>query len=832
MPFDNFPEINQTQPKPDKPREVVTDSADQTFGRDHLENSDQHSNAETHGLLNEDSLLEMLTCESLDLEARKRLEAILEGVQNNNFTATAKKLGISRSNLTRWKNTLLESGGDPTSLNAKELQYETEEDIEAIVTAKTAEYLDEQMPQSAYVQITEHGNVVDLDKMKEMLQEIAEQGKDKRSVQDIKIASQQRLFLALYSRHKNSVFVTKDQIKRDDITPKALFYQPASAEAAGSSLDIVDAEFHMPLWGLGEKVFKSKDVPYPTEDGTEVSSMETRIALLLFHPDYGDGRRDPRDGKLYLKNPDYDPSDPKSKKRIMFNQRLLKQFGGDSLFNRLYKNTNADDMATLRDVLPEYLPNLSAAGEITVDDIRQVTLSWKGNTPEKIAGKEIKKKVVMFNGVRHYVGDRFNNAIAEPIDDETALIFSEEDDHRFLQGSFSLATREDAIIDIVESTGKSIPRVNAGFSKPKSINYQKLIPDQAEGFRSETIKQQREKLATQITQIVEHIVELANNAEALVRSEYDQEEINPDIAAQVKTELLSQAKRVVELASMATDVQVLRQQLETFEVDTRAFVALSKNAGLEQLKKRPLEQTKATELSEADKQTMQKLLEANYLTEYPNETDAEFRAGVAESFTKALQNPDTEFYILRDQDRIVSFNRFDSNIDNVGDTVLYFGSFNASPLYKGVGGNLLEETISEKLNIAEKIFAHCDPKSAISKKYIESGFIATQIGNAFGKSSFEIWQSVESSELLQTKNMSVKELVDIAEEIQSVESDYFVREVDKNDPFHELDEGLPFLLTRYFTHEGKTYAAFEINTTLSQKFMFAAKTKDETVEQK
>jgi transposase-like protein len=774
-------------------------------------------------LLSEDSLREMLMHGGLDIKAQKRLEALLEGVQGNNFAAAAQKLGVSRSNLTRWKNILLESGGDPTSLNSKEIQYETEEDIEAIVKAKTVEYLDEHMPEDTYLQTTEHGAVIDLGKMKEQLQEIAEEGKHKRTVQDIKFVSQQRLAVVLFERHQDKEYISKEQVERGNLVPKPLFYQPASAEAAGSSLDIADAEFHLPLWDMGKNTAKGRETLYPTEDGSEISGMEARIALMLFHPDYGDGRRSSRDGKLYLKNPDYDPSDAESQKRVVFGTKVLKKFGGDTLMNSVYRDGSLENKS-IRETLEQELPNLTAGGELVPEDIQQITLTWQGNEAAEIAQKEIKNKHVMFGGVRHYVGAKFNGCYAKPLNEETALIFEEVDEGQIIKGRFTLIKKDNASAEVKHKTGEvSFRSANSDLTQPTEINYSKLIPAETDGFRQHTTEQKRESLAREITENIKHIVELADSAEDLVTSEFGEGGVESVTPESVKADLLKQAERLVMLASKAQSEKELRDQLDTFEADVRAFSALSKNAGLENLLKKPLERISAASLSDKDRADMHEQLRMNYSLEYPDDEDRGFREGVETSFERALVSPETEFYILRDQDRIVSFYRYDKKIDANGEEALYFGSFNGNPLYKGASGNLPEVTAKEKLSQTDRMFAHCDPESDISKKYIESGFIGTQLVDAWDKPSFEIWQSSDSARLLQTKQMEIEDLVAMADQTQPEQQDYFVREVESSDPFHELDEGLSFLLTRYFIHEGKTYAAFELNTSLSQKFIFEEK---------
>jgi hypothetical protein len=104
--------------------------------------------------------------------------------------------------------------------------------------------------------------------------------------------------------------------------------------------------------------------------------------------------------------------------------------------------------------------------------------------------------------------------------------------------------------------------------------------------------------------------------------------------------------------------------------------------------------------------------------------------------------------------------------------------------------------------------AHCDPLADITKKYIESGFVAKETETVAGKFSFEIWRTKDIQDSLVTKKMTVANLLERPLDI--IEDNILVREVEEGDSFDELDEGLGFLLTRYFVNDNKTYAVFEI----------------------
>lgn len=289
-----------------------------------------------------------------------------------------------------------------------------------------------------------------------------------------------------------------------------------------------------------------------------------------------------------------------------------------------------------------------------------------------------------------------------------------------------------------------------------------------------------------------------------------------ELKKQIETSLMKNANQLLRSAIASGESEGIQKQLEACQAEARQEVALLQSVGIDKLVSKPLEQTPAIELAETDRARMRELVRDNYKNETP-----EFQALVAKSLEEHITDPNTDFYVLRNQNGlIISFNRFDKELDpETGElSRQYFGSFNADPIYFGVGSIMMERTIKDQLDKCPVLYAHCDPRAKISQKYIEDGFIGTQTVSPAGKFSFEIWRTKNSSEKLKTKQMSPEALVAIAGETVPADFDYFVREVEPNDQFLELDAAFPFLLTRYFTVGGQTYAAFELNTELSRQF--------------
>ncbi|MEZ4103966.1 MAG: hypothetical protein R3B60_01635 [Candidatus Paceibacterota bacterium] len=299
------------------------------------------------------------------------------------------------------------------------------------------------------------------------------------------------------------------------------------------------------------------------------------------------------------------------------------------------------------------------------------------------------------------------------------------------------------------------------------------------------------------------LLDSADNAEELVKEAVDCDSVECyAFIEQVRENILNRAQKDLEKAVRAKDLKNLEQSLGNYVAEAKEYVALLQEVG-----RSNIEKVSANSLSEADKKSMAELLIKNYEAISPGEDQAGFREAVLSSLINSFDNPNTEFRILRDKDKIVSFNRFDTVVDERGNEITYFGSFNADPTYSGVGGVVLEETIKDRLKDGRPMQAHTDPNQPITKKYINSGFVVTNIEQNYantGRMIFEIWQSPDVNNILKTKQAGDDELLSM---IGSEDGEVTVREQRENDKYEEIDSGM--VLTRYIKDKNKTYLVFE-----------------------
>jgi hypothetical protein len=310
---------------------------------------------------------------------------------------------------------------------------------------------------------------------------------------------------------------------------------------------------------------------------------------------------------------------------------------------------------------------------------------------------------------------------------------------------------------------------------------------------------QHDEVAGTIFKYYGELLNSAERAEALVKEVSDCEgESCTELANQVSENIINRAQKDLEKAVRAHDPSEVVAQIENYVAAAKEYVALLQEVGAGKI-----EEVSSSEISHEEQDRMKVLMKANYDKAYPEPENEDFKTAVAGSLEKSFSNPDTSFRVLRDNGKIVSYNRFDTVRDVTGKEVSYFGSFNADPAYSGVGGVMLEETLKDQLETGRPMMAHCDPTQAITRKYVEDGFVATQFYELAGKPSFEIWRSKNSSSQLESKERSVDELLELIGGSEAI----VVREQSESETYPELKNSMG--LTRYFIHGGKTYLVFE-----------------------
>ncbi len=191
----------------------------------------------------------------------------------------------------------------------------------------------------------------------------------------------------------------------------------------------------------------------------------------------------------------------------------------------------------------------------------------------------------------------------------------------------------------------------------------------------------------------------------------------------------------------------------------------------------------------------------------------EFSDALLRSFENALNNPGTRFYLLKHQNDIAAFCRFDHEYRNGVLKATYFGSFNTNPTYwRGrVGETMVEQALNEEKELGVPIFADCNPRSPITKKYIEFGFVATRAYEHNGTPSLSIELPPKTATPFTSKQLSNKDIATMADKagVGREQSDILVRSYP-----HDTEPDLSplrneYALTRFFDEGNRTICVFE-----------------------
>jgi|GEM_PF-4443945 len=187
-----------------------------------------------------------------------------------------------------------------------------------------------------------------------------------------------------------------------------------------------------------------------------------------------------------------------------------------------------------------------------------------------------------------------------------------------------------------------------------------------------------------------------------------------------------------------------------------------------------------------------------------------FRNAVLESFSNALNNADTNFYILRRNETPVAALRFDTLKNSSGSVIKkYFGSFVSDSNYGNgkLGEAVYDKAIKAEVSKGVPIEANSNPLSPISQKYIETGFVATKLEDYAGVPSFSIRLDSKINEKSDTKKWTIEQIISaaLAQDTGNIKT-YSVRSTNEI-PFELVNKG--FLLTRYLKQGSRIYAVFE-----------------------
>jgi predicted N-acetyltransferase YhbS len=209
----------------------------------------------------------------------------------------------------------------------------------------------------------------------------------------------------------NTPALTPEQVVQGDFRPRQIYYQPESPQASVDPVEIKNSRFHALPWELVQQHSLARQNWPPGEGASSecesVSALEAEAALVIFHPDRGNGFRSQRDGRLYIYDREKDAHVHFSVTNLLqhgFNFQQLQYAGEQGTEGPLRRKSARERMRTL-------FPHLVGAGELIPErDVREITTQTKERNASRVERFGVSSSGSrMFNGVLHYIGKEFYN---------------------------------------------------------------------------------------------------------------------------------------------------------------------------------------------------------------------------------------------------------------------------------------------------------------------------------------------------------------------------------------------------------------------------------------
>lgn len=216
------------------------------------------------------------------------------------------------------------------------------------------------------------------------------------------------LFAVLPEVIGNTPVVTRQQISKGDFEARPFFYIPESPDAATNTLAIKKARFHHLIADFVEPSQEKAAVQptkYPGKEG--VSEFESRVAVLLFHPEYGDGFRSEQ-GELFVR-------DRETGEYKKFSGDFLRSHGVDRdsfLYpkgKRVITGKTRFAPRSVREGVAIELPHLVSKNLVQpVRDFKQITFRTDGGVERRVERVGVSPSGARnLRGVLHYIGREF-----------------------------------------------------------------------------------------------------------------------------------------------------------------------------------------------------------------------------------------------------------------------------------------------------------------------------------------------------------------------------------------------------------------------------------------
>ncbi|MFH1286628.1 MAG: hypothetical protein ABII02_02660 [Candidatus Magasanikbacteria bacterium] len=228
------------------------------------------------------------------------------------------------------------------------------------------------------------------------------------------------------------------------------------------------------------------------------------------------------------------------------------------------------------------------------------------------------------------------------------------------------------------------------------------------------------------------IVGLAENVDIELESFFEMPEKAQELdKPRVTEEIMKRAGRILteyskkgqtkdrKIADFVKELDEIKEDIITFASIFKSAYRGQKDLSFEDVRGLELE---STDDVSAYRIEMEDIIKRNY-------EGSPLLGGVLKGFQSAMENPDNTFYILKKDDKVISFDRFEekNGQDQYGRTLVEFASFNTDPHLQqsSIGTAMMRETLDRQAK-NHTIVADTDPTSPICPYYVQkAGFVIT-----------------------------------------------------------------------------------------------------------
>ncbi|MFA5945582.1 MAG: hypothetical protein WC802_01570 [Patescibacteria group bacterium] len=588
--------------------------------------------------------------------------------------------------------------------------------------------------------------------------------------------------------------VLKSELEQNpEAEPKPLFYLPEYQADALDIQKIKQAKFHFGLWEVPAGTSGSETAAATRQPATvtEISFLEASIPALLYHPKYGDAKRD-ENGRLLVKTGgEYKP----------LSRKWLNEVGGLTFSHE--GRPNAMDSKAI-ELISAYAPELLKRGLLKESDFGKEAQGRQTAETIRVSASG----TVQIDAVRHYIGRQFKDRQIriDKLDNGQAVIVELDENgiatplsvmNVFARGNPDLKESKTSTSSFFEAGGKltnirEMPETGLeGYEA--FLDFDNKLRQETDDSVFELTKDLRQEFMThpvlieknreQFTSLVsvsgknglETIGALLDNTEicervvstALALPEQERATVLPllreaSLARRDALKALNEAKtagkikdldyrkmtfeinrRLTSLLTAAEDTSKVRESRNETERDTAAaklaeqghelvlFTTLFKGSfkGAEKLN---FDEMKNLRFAESTPDMLTDQDREEMLAIFDKNWEDQDRVAAA-AFRKVLEakfekeNTDTHFYTLKKDGQLAAFMRFDHR-DDIEPGAYYAGSLNIAPSLRGSA--IGEAFMKNTLDAeAEKhpIYAHFIPDAIVGAKYVEDGLLITGI---------------------------------------------------------------------------------------------------------